>query len=375
MSQCIYTGADEATESFSKAEHIFPKCIGGIHTLPKGWVCDRINHSFSVLELGFARQNPIVAMTRMFLPPMGRKKHKNRNIIGIFRNTTDSNDYSLGYISDGIPRSIHQLCINSEIPIPDGATVPIKVVVPPDKQTPREDQIRKMWERLRLLDGKVCIIKNKAIPNNMVLLGYQDDKWYLGLSEQQNGEIAKNAIHALITKICATHTVEDLLNKGQVGQTEHQVHAEFTVQANLHDIMRVYAKIAVNCLARLKGHDYVMDPAFDGLKHAILTGENIREYVIPQNAPNTLKTIFSQFGERLTLGSKYHSATVFYNNGTLYSEVAIYGYDNPYLVKLGAVAKYDFVDCYVCDWENKAEYTLIDCVLQICNYDEESLVD
>ena len=72
MSQCIYTGADAATESFSKAEHIFPKCIGGIHTLPKGWVCDRINHSFSALELGFARQNPTVAMTRMFLPPMGR---------------------------------------------------------------------------------------------------------------------------------------------------------------------------------------------------------------------------------------------------------------------------------------------------------------
>ena len=70
MSQCIYTGADEATESFSKAEHIFPKCIGGIHTLPRGWVCDRINHSFSALELGFARQNPTVAMTRMFLPPM-----------------------------------------------------------------------------------------------------------------------------------------------------------------------------------------------------------------------------------------------------------------------------------------------------------------
>lgn len=98
MSQCIYTGADAATESFSKAENIFPKCISGIYTLLKGWACDRINHSFSVLELGFSRQNPTVAMTRVFLPPMGRKKHKNRNIIGIFQNPTDSNDHSLGYI-------------------------------------------------------------------------------------------------------------------------------------------------------------------------------------------------------------------------------------------------------------------------------------
>lgn len=68
MLQCIYTGADEATESFSKAEHIFPKCIGGIHTLPKGWVCDRINHSFSVLELGFARQNPTIFWHSMITP-------------------------------------------------------------------------------------------------------------------------------------------------------------------------------------------------------------------------------------------------------------------------------------------------------------------
>ena len=370
MLQCIYTGADDTIETFFAVEHIFPRCIGGIHTLPKGWVCDRINNSFSALELSFARQNPTVAITRMFQPQTGRKRHKNRNIIGVFRNTTDSNDYSLGYISDGIPRSIHQLCINSELPVPDGASVPIKIVVPPDKQTPRKDQIRKMWEHLRLFDGKACIIKSKAIPPNMVLLGYQDDKWYLGLSEQQNGEIAKNAICAFTAKMSTTHSVEDLLNKGQAGQAEHQVHAEFTVQANLYDIMRVYAKIAVNCLARLKGHDYVMDPAFDGIKHAILTGENIRDYVIPQNAPNTLKTVFAQFGERLTLGSKFHSATVFQNNGTLYSEVAIYGYDNPYLVKMGPVAKYDFVDCYVCDWENKAEYTMIDCVLQICGQDE-----
>lgn len=375
MSQCIYTGADEMVESFSAEEHIFPKCIGGIHALPKGWVCDRINNSLSALELGFARQNPTVTMTRMFLPPMGRKKHKNRNIIGILRNTTDSNDYSLGYISDGIPRPIHQLCINCEIPIPDGATVPIKVVIPPDKQMPRENQIRQMWKRLRLFDGKVCIIKNKTIPKDIVLLGYQDDKWYLGLSEQQNGEIVKNAIHAFITKMSTSHSVEDLLDKGQVGQTEHQVHAEFTVQANLYDIMRVYAKIAVNCLARLKGHDYVMDPAFDGVKHAILTGENIKDYVIPQNAPNTLKTVFAQFGERLTLGSKFHSATIFCNNGTLYSEVAIYGYDNSYLIKLGKASEYGFMDCYICDWENNTEYTLIDCVIQICNCDEEVLVD
>lgn len=73
MPQCIYTGANEFSESFNTAEHVFPKCIGGVHTLPKGWVCDRVNNSFSKMELCFARRNPTVSITRMFIPETGRK--------------------------------------------------------------------------------------------------------------------------------------------------------------------------------------------------------------------------------------------------------------------------------------------------------------
>lgn len=42
MSKCIYTGVDESTGTFESEEHIFPKCIGGVHTLPKGWVIQSI---------------------------------------------------------------------------------------------------------------------------------------------------------------------------------------------------------------------------------------------------------------------------------------------------------------------------------------------
>lgn len=39
--QCIYSGKDETVETFSSAEHIFPKCIEGVQTLPNGWVVIR----------------------------------------------------------------------------------------------------------------------------------------------------------------------------------------------------------------------------------------------------------------------------------------------------------------------------------------------
>lgn len=371
MALCIYSGADESTETFSSAEHIFPKCIGGIHTLPKGWVCDSINNSLSNLELRFARQNPSVAIPRMFLPQTGRRKHKNRNLIGIFRNTMDSNDYSLGYISNGTPLSINQICLTAQIPILEDALVPLTIVVPPQKSESLETQIRSLWTRLKTFDGKVCIIKDKGLPSDKFLLGHQDSRWYLGMSASLNGETARQAIYEFITRMTETHSVEEFLSKGQMGKTEHQVHSQFSIQANLYDIMRIYAKIAVNCLAHLKGHDFIMNQAFDGIKHAILTGANIGDYVRIHSGPSTLKAVFRQFEGRFDLGRNHHSTVIVYNNGCLYAEVALYGADNPYIVNLGEVGDYSYTDCYICDWENNAEYTLVDCVLQICKHDEE----
>jgi len=163
MIRCIYTGADNSTESFSSDEHIFPKCIGGVHTLPKGWVCDSVNSSFSASELIFARNNPTVTLSRMFFSKTGRKKHKNRDLIGVLKNTEDSDDYSLGYIVDGTPRSINQLCINSEIPMVVGKPIPIKVITSKTSKEIIKSIIREFWKQLQLFDGTVCVIKSNDI--------------------------------------------------------------------------------------------------------------------------------------------------------------------------------------------------------------------
>lgn len=371
MALCIYSGADETTDTFSSAEHIFPKCIGGIQTLPKGWVCDSVNNSLSSLELKFARQNPSVAIPRMFLPQTGRRKHKNRNLIGVFRNTMDSSDYSLGYISNGTPLSINQLCITTDFPILDGMAVPITVIVSTHGSDNQETKIRKFLGKLCLFDGKTCVIKDKGLPTNKFLIGNHDSRWYLALSENHNGEAVKKSLHEFIARLTANHSIDELLCKGQMGKTEHQVHSQFSIQANLYDIMRVYAKIAVNCLARLRGQDFILNEAFSGIKDAILTGVHIDDYVRIHNGQSTLKSVFRQFEGRFKLGRNFHSTVIVYCDGCLYAEVALYGADNPYIVKLGQFGDYSCTDCYICDWENSVEYTLIDCVLQICKQDEE----
>ena len=369
--RCIYSGKDETVETFSSAEHIFPKCIGGIQTLPMGWVCDSVNNSFSSLELRFARQNPSVAIPRMFLPTTGRRKHKNRNLVGVFRNTLDSNDYSLGYISSGTPISISQIRINAQIPVPDNELVTISIVVPPHELKTQDEQIREFWAKLDSYNGNACIIKDKGLPADIYLIGYQDSRWYLGISANLNGEAIKKNLHEFITKMIVRNPVEELMAKGQTGKSVHQVHSQFEIQVRIYDVMRVYAKIAVNCLAHLKGHDFIMNKAFDGIKSAILTGVQIDDYVRIYNGPSTLKTVFKQFEERFTLGAHHHSTTIVHKDGYLYAEIALYGADNPYFVKLGQAGDNSCTNFYVCDWENGTEYTLSDCVLKICKHDED----
>jgi len=370
MIRCIYTGADNSTESFSSDEHIFPKCIGGVHTLPKGWVCDSVNSSFSASELIFARNNPTVTLSRMFFSKTGRKKHKNRDLIGVLKNTEDSDDYSLGYIVDGTPRSINQLCINSEIPMVVGKPIPIKVITSKTSKEIIKSIIREFWKQLQLFDGTVCVIKSNDMPSDMVLLGCKDSRWYLGLSKTQNEYIATESIGALVSKIITNCSVEEMLEKSQIGESSHQVQTQFSIHSNITDILKVYAKIAVNCLAKLKGYEYVMGDAFNEIKHAILTGDNIQNYVFFQNGTNSLKGVLSKFENNLTLGSRFHSAVLFYNSGTLYCEIALYGIDSLVLVKLGKVSAFTDIDFYICDWENKQEYTMLEYVNKVCSHIE-----
>lgn len=92
MAYCVYSGVGELPASFDTAEHIFPKCIGGMQCLPKDWVSDTINNSFSKLELGFARSNPTVVLNRMLFAQTGRKRRLNQDCIGIFKKASDSSD-------------------------------------------------------------------------------------------------------------------------------------------------------------------------------------------------------------------------------------------------------------------------------------------
>ena len=49
---CIYYGNKEDL-TYNSREHIFPATIGGIETLPEGYVSDKANSYFSKLEVKY----------------------------------------------------------------------------------------------------------------------------------------------------------------------------------------------------------------------------------------------------------------------------------------------------------------------------------
>lgn len=112
--ECIYSKKKEPDVSFKKREHVFPCTIGGIATLPKGYVSDSVNELFGrELEAPFSRKFPLIKIIKMLISPIGRKKHNNFDRLSVIK-LTNIDKYELGYIEEGIPKVIDQIVVDIE---------------------------------------------------------------------------------------------------------------------------------------------------------------------------------------------------------------------------------------------------------------------
>lgn len=373
MFRCIYCGADETTATFSDREHIFPKCIGGVRCLPLGYVSDEVNQLFSKIELQFARENPMVVIHRMFSPTMGRKKHTNREKIGIMRNTDHGEGFSLGVVRNGIPMPLNQLIVTSELTedIPQG--FPVHVVLAPNASLSHEQLALQFLEKLASYNGSpTCIKSDKLLPHSY-LLGVQDNRWFLAVPKKENPDEIKPKLAKLVADVAGMKQEQFFPSDGSSLKIDkHHVEVNFDYNFSLIDYYRVCAKIAINCLAELKGSEYAMDPVLDELKRAILTGENINCYVRFEEGENPALISFNRIPSRFSIGNKAHCATFVQDaDGFLHAMVSIFGMNGMTFIRLGKFDRHIGVDCYICDWENHRDFTMTEAVLEVCRYDEE----
>lgn len=200
MNKCIYTNKDDSNGTFKSVEHVFPKCIGGQYCLPRGFVSDQINNEFSKIELTFARENPIIVLNRMFYKKVERIKHKNRDKISVFRDTATSK-LSLGYITNAKPRCLDQIILPdiAEKSLEDKITYDIHLS--PSLEVTNREKVNIFFEKLNSYNNCPTCIKREYVPVNTYLLGFKDNKWFLGINNTENPETIKPIIKKAIDKL------------------------------------------------------------------------------------------------------------------------------------------------------------------------------
>lgn len=142
--------------------------------------------------------------------------------------------------------------------------------------------------------------------------------------------------------------------------------------ANMHQMIdlnayfRVTAKIAFNCLAELRGSEYVMQKKFDAIRNAILTGEGIDQVVSMQEQKDNHMDVLDKIDDAKTFGRWRHTILIGPVPGGLVANVMLYGTVTPMTVVLSRedCSELGEMDGIVCDWENRRELRFMEYLVE-----------
>lgn len=115
------------------------------------------------------------------------------------------------------------------------------------------------------------------------------------------------------------------------------------------DNVKVYAKIAFNVLAKYKGKEFVLNPAFDNMRKWIIGEKNLNINCFPSRNSNLNFLISDLTG---------HYCIITDIDGYIFAEVSIYGWKHVFKLGKNPGEKFIMPLGILCDSQNKQEYTL-----------------
>lgn len=184
MNKCIYLKESDDTQTFNKAEHIFPAGIGGVRKLPKGYVSDNVNGIiFSKMELDFMR-NSVISICREIEGPGKRGslslKKATKSKVGISKD--EEGQVKLAYIKKAKPYSIDQIKI-SEFKV-------VGLTIGKSENKSDYENLKEFVIKLeRFVEGyknyHITYIKDISIDLETILIGEFDSHWYLASNKNE----------------------------------------------------------------------------------------------------------------------------------------------------------------------------------------------
>jgi hypothetical protein len=341
---CIYLG-DKIGLNYTGREHIFPAGIGGIAKLPAGFVSDEFNEMISALELDFMR-NSLVSIPRHFEGPGKRgklaEKFHSPSKVSVLLNVKE-NVHALGYTIKGKPYEIPHISLNT-------VTGETSLNFANDPSAGHESKISEFhqwseqieWDKTIELDGNM-------LPENLILYG---------ITKLESGKLRSFIARNNLTQFQLNLAMVQRIAEGYVTQSHEpsavkyhaQVHAKATLS---EDHYRIYAKVAINFIASIKGLDFVQADRFKPVVNWVAYGgHNEFARLIPEL--NLFGTDALKFppSSHYVIVSKVQKRMIAYIS--LYSSLTV-------LLDFGFEMTEPFHECgMVCDWKNRREYSLLE---------------
>ncbi len=337
---CIYYG-DRDDLSYDKQEHVFPAGLGGNTMLDKGVVSDQANWMFSQME-GKLMHESIISIERMFFGPGKRgslsEKNASKSLVNV--GIQDDGSIAMCYTALGHSYIIPQVFVQGKM---------VCYHFPQENMNPVQEYERLM-RRLSKFKGKFSFLQSVDVPKDAVIIGEDDGIIYVAL----NGERpSKEKVQLLIMA---------LQSEWKMHGSEEQEHR---IQQNHRfmespEIARMYAKVAINALAYLKGSTFAAHDNFADIRRWILTGESDKEYFhLPLLANEPDEAIMG------IVPPKAHWCLFVVVDAHLLAEVCFYNRVKRVFDLGEAPDKRMWPVGFICDWQNEKEYTLEQLIHQL----------
>lgn len=387
MYKCIYSLKSESEAHFIEREHIFPKTLGGINTLPLGTVSDEVNASFSSLEKDFVKNDPFIQLGKMFYGPWGRKKHDKKDSIRIMISRED-NKPELGYLMEGKPYPIPQFSIPYKM-LQEYCTGKntIAVKIPYNKaNTNIVEANREADQMMQSLEERTDAIEKNPMRNrpqirllpknsNEILVGFYRNNLFLGIPQIEKYNKRYEYIRHIL-KFVRYISQTAKRDNGFPTSNKELVTMEVKWVINIKVICRVVAKIAFNCLTKLYGQEFVLEECFNKLRIAILTGDGIEKFVqIPDSRKGEIRMEKCLPLSLLNISSQSHLFICMKINNRLEGYVTFYGFRSYRVIFTDEVPlNFErYPSFFACDWRNQKEYDTNDLFKKLRDIENQTL--
>lgn len=327
---CIYYG-DKPNLTYNSQEHIFPASIGGIEKLPKGYVSDQANEYFSRLESAIIT-NSFIGLHKSFYGPGKRGSNElGRMPISLFSSENADNE-SLGFVFNAKPHYIPQIILSNDMR---------NVHIVFDKLLQNTEDIEKLVNAIlnNKLKYTVLTVKPKT---SKFIVGIYKNRLYVALNKE---ELFDECLEYIKTEVIPRID----FTKTQYEKEETPI-VNISMNVSISNDSRVFAKIALNFLAKLKGKEYLNKGYFDEIKEWILGKSNNRFEQLPQNP-----RISFVIPENLNV----HYCTLLNADNRLIAMVTLYNYWTMAFSICDAFDPFfNTTRAIFCDYKKREEYSL-----------------